>query len=140
MKNWPTPARIAFAALVGLILGGGSGLLYLFANPGKPAALVLLVFTLVVGLAPAVSIYLMLWPSQRMRAEQRVAEHSVERRWVQEASSTAFWWLAALLILANVFGDLLHLTWLSPVTLVHVVVAAILAYSVSYLALRIRES
>ena len=65
-------------------------------------------------------------------------ELSVEHAWTQEAGATAFFTMIGGLIFLDTVGDVLNLSWMSPVGLTHALVLGFGTFAVSYGWLRAR--
>ncbi|MFC0581234.1 hypothetical protein [Micrococcoides hystricis] len=139
MKTWSKARRLVFVGGVTGLVGAMLGWLFHVADPTRPLWLAILVFSAVIILGVAPTLYMVLWPSPKIQRGQREAEHSIERVWITEASSSAFFWLAAGLILCLALGDILSIDWLRQLTIIHVLVVAALAFIVNYALVR-RES
>lgn len=72
--------------------------------------------------------------TDRATTDREIAahQHDVEASWVKEAGSTAFFVLIGGLIFAETLGDVLRLSWLSPVGLPHVLVLGLGTFAVTY--------
>lgn len=139
MKTWNKATRILFIGAVVAVTGALLGWLGHVAEPTRPLWLSVLVFMGVLALLVGPTLSMVLWPSKNLEREQEQAEHSIERAWVTEASASAFFWLAAGLIVCLGFGEWLHISWLSTITILHVIVLAALAFGANYIVVR-RES
>lgn len=140
MKNWPRPARIAFAAVIGL-LGGGAGVALVAAlRPEASLPIVIAAALPAMGIPIGGITHLLIWPSAKDLAKQAKAEQSIERVRYKEAAATAFAIQTAILIWCTVLDGLPVLSWLSPLTIWHVVAIAALSYALCYAQTRWSES
>lgn len=131
MKTWNKAARILFVGAVVLAAGALLGWLGHVVEPTRPLWLSVLILVAVLALLVGPLLYVVLWPSKKLERDQGQAEHSIERTWVTEASSSAFFWLAAGLIVCIGFGEWFHNGWLGTITILHVIVLAALAFGVN---------
>lgn len=139
MTSLPRGARVAFCVAVALLIGCGLGLVHHLFDDG-PLGLSLAVFIPMVGLPAAVAIGWVIWPTPKMRDEQRRAEYSIERSWAQEAMASSFFGLGATLMWCDVIGRTFDIGWLSPLTMWHVGVASIIVGALNYGVVRMRAN
>lgn len=140
MKDWAVPFRFLFVAVIAFGTAGLLAWLELTTDPTRTVGTTLAVFLPVLGLPMAFILYTTFWPNDLLRQKQRKAEHSVEKRWLLEASSASFFWLAAVLIWVDLVGQMLEIAWLSPMRMYHVLAVAVLVYAANYLLARRKDA
>ena len=130
--------RLAPPLAGGLALGVALGLLASDRNPQDPWLLTVLVWTLATG--PVMGAGLLLFVTDRAAtdAASQAGAADVERAWSREASEVAFLTVMAGVVVAEGIGTALHIGWLAPVGLVHVLTLGFGSYAASYLWLRHR--
>lgn len=136
MKTWNKTARVLFVGTVMVVVGVLLGWLGHVAEPTRPLWLSVLIVVGMQALVAGPVLYAVLWRSRKLEREQERAEHSIERTWVTEASSSAFFWPAAGLIVCIGFGEWFRIAWLGNITILHVIVLAALAFWVNYVLVR----
>lgn len=136
MKTWNKTARVLFVGTVMVVVGVLLGWLGHVAEPTRPLWLSVLIVVGMQALVAGPVLYAVLWRSRKLEREQERAEHSIERTWVTEASSSAFFWPVAGLIVCIGFGEWFRIAWLGNITILHVIVLAALAFWVNYVLVR----
>ncbi|MCA0335744.1 MAG: hypothetical protein LCH66_02565 [Actinobacteria bacterium] len=128
----PSARRWVAPVLISLPLTAALATFVAWRRPDQPFWLVVAVFTVV--LLPTVATGLKVLVTDRATTDREIAahQHDVETSWVKEAGSTAFFVLIGGLIFAETLGDVLRLSWLSPVGLPHVLVLGLGTFAVTY--------
>lgn len=126
------------AMLVGLVLALLFGALVASRNPQHELALVVGVTGVITWLIFAAALQLFLFDRAATERDLAKGELSVEHAWTQEAGATAFFTMIGGLIFLDTVGDVLNLSWMSPVGLTHALVLGFGTFAVSYGWLRAR--
>lgn len=134
LRSW------ARAVALGAVLALAFGAVLAWRNPDRPFWLQLAVFTATSWPILTIGLQMLWFDREATDAEIDRESESIEHAWHREAGQTAFYTLIGGLIAMETLGDVAHISWLSPIGLVHVLVLGLVTYAASYLYLRRKNS
>lgn len=137
----PTPRTLRQwlpATLVGFLLATAFGAAYAWRNPGRPAVVSLIAMVLVIWPVLTTGLQPLWFDRERTDAEIDRGKEDVERMWITEASSAAFFGTMGGLVALDSLGSLLKISWLSPIGLTHVLVLGLGLFALSYGWVRVK--
>lgn len=119
LRRW-IPAILSGAATAAVFAG-----IYAWRNPDQPALVAFAVMAVVSWPILTFAFQLLWFDRSRTNAEVDKGKDDVERMWITEAAANAFAGTLGGLVFLETVGSAFRISWLSPITLTHVLVLAI---------------
>lgn len=136
----PLVRRWASAVVLGAVLALAFGAFLAWRNPERDFSLQVAVFAATAWPILAGALQWLWFDRKAVEADIDRGRDSIEHSWHQEAAAASFYTLIGGLIAFETLGDVAHLTWLSPIGLIHVLTLGGLTYLGSLLYLRAKHT